>query len=637
MRRRKKLIEPLTLFPLVNPRMSARDWDNLKLGNETLAFVKNSLGFEKASPVQAAAIPLFLSNKDVAVEACTGSGKTLAFLIPVVEMIIRSNEPVPGGRFRIRSVILSPTRELANQIHDILSKYLKSSEGLSKAIASVNFVGGRPDGIEEKMLAGCFGKSVICVCTPGRARHILLGSKDVVLKFCDILILDEADRLLTADFETEVSSILSALPKQRRTGLFSATLGTDDLSDLIKRAGLRNPARIKVSRATTSENATSHELPSQLKNYYTSCEQHKKLSHLIPFLKQRVEAKETVIVFFLTCASVEFHYEAVKALLNNAGTDSSVVHKLHGRMTSKNRKSCYKKFLKSEGSVLLATDLVARGIDVENIKWIVQFDCPQDPSFFIHRVGRTARAGNSGASLAFMCPNEVVAYLAFLENKGVVLNKFPMKSLQATSATVPEEMCEFLRENLTSKRREDMLKANAGFVSFVRAYQEHKLKLIFSWKEVDVGHIAQSFGVLRIPRVKEILGNKIEHFVNSPIVPDTVAFSDPKRDEARLAEVEAEKAAKAVEPKKQQVAAKKQKEPEKRTRSDKRETKRRNVVEEWESLATEERLAKKLRSGKISQEQFDQLVDAISEAESDSEVEEEPKKRQSFNRRKFMS
>ena len=259
--------------------MSNREWGNLNLSNDTLQFVRDTLGFSKASPVQAAAIPLFLSNKDVAVEACTGSGKTLAFLIPIVEMMLRSAEPVPEGRYRIRSIILSPTRELATQIHDILTRYLASSETLNKNIASVNFVGGRPDGIEEKLLLSCMRKSVICVCTPGRAKHILLNRKDVVLKFCDVLILDEADRLLTTDFEAEVSSILSALPKQRRTGLFSATLGTDDLSDLIKRAGLRNPARIKVSRATTgsSENGSSHELPSQLTNYYSTCEQHKKI------------------------------------------------------------------------------------------------------------------------------------------------------------------------------------------------------------------------------------------------------------------------------------------------------------------------------------------------------------------------
>jgi ATP-dependent RNA helicase DDX55/SPB4 len=612
--------------------MSNRDWENLKLSQQSLTFVKGVLKFERASPVQAAVIPLFLSNKDVAVEACTGSGKTLAFLIPVVEMILRSEEPVVEGRYRIRSIIISPTRELANQIHEILNQYLKSTEALSKAIGCVNFVGGRPDGVEEKMLSGCKGKSVVCVCTPGRAKHILLAAKDTSLKNCDILVLDEADRLLTGDFETDVAAILAALPKQRRTGLFSATLGTDDLGDLIKRAGLRNPARVKVSRASASnENSSSHELPSQLKNFYTACEQHKKLSLLVPFLKQRIEAKESVIVFFLTCASVEFHFEAVKALLKDAGVDNSDVHKLHGRMTPKTRKSSYKKFLKSDNAVLLATDLVARGIDVDNIKWIVQFDCPQDPSFFIHRVGRTARGGKTGASLAFMCPNEVTAYLPYLENKGVALSKYPLKSLD--TSVVPEDICEYIRTRLTTQKREDLLKANAAFVSFVRAYQEHKLKLIFSWKEVDVGHIAQSFGVLRIPRVKEILGKKIENFENSPVVPDSVVFSDPKKEEARQEELRQAATEKKIEEKPKPVV-KKEVIEHKRTRSEKRQAKRRNSAEEWRSLATEERLAKKLKAGKISAEEFDELVDAISEEgsdESSSESETEHVVKKRFN------
>lgn len=616
--------------------MSNREWDNLKLSPQTNKFVREDLKFARASPVQAAAIPLFLSNKDVAVEACTGSGKTLAFLIPIVEMILRSEETVPVGFFRIRSVILSPTRELANQIHEILNQYLKSDSSLSKAIGCVNFVGGRPDGIEEKLLQGCVGKSVICVCTPGRAKYLLLGSKTISLKHCDILILDEADRLLTGDFEVEVSSIISALPKQRRTGIFSATLGTDDLSDLIKRAGLRNPARIKVSRASLpgQENTSSHELPSQLKNYYATCEQHKKLSLLIPFLKQRIEAKEPVIVFFLTCASVEFHYEAVKGLLEDANVNSDMVHKLHGRMTPKTRKSCYKKFLKSDNAVLLATDLVARGIDVENIKWIVQIDCPQDPSFFIHRVGRTARGGKTGSSLALMCPNEVTAYLPFLENKGVVLNPFPLKSLP--ECTLPNDMCSYIRSRLTTKRREDLLKASAAFVSFVRAYQEHKLKIIFSWKEVDVGQIAQSFGVLRIPRVKEILGKRIENFENSEIAPDDVKFADLKREEARQEELRLAAETKVeTKPK----PAKKEVVEQKRTRSEKRKAKRRNVDEEWRCLATETRLAKKLKACKITQEEFDELVDAITDESGDdeSEVEEEvqmPRKQNKFHQKK---
>ena len=580
--------------------MSSRDWENLQVSAETLAFVKDTLKFDRATPVQAAVIPLFLNNKDVAVEACTGSGKTLCFLIPVVEMILRSSEPIPEGRYRIRSVIISPTRELATQIYDILVSYLKSSQKLQSQVASVCFVGGRPDTVEQKMLAGCTGRSVICVCTPGRAKFLLL--KDVVLKHCDILVLDEADRLLMTDFETEVSTILRALPKQRRTGLFSATLGSDDLSDLVKKAGLRNPARIKVSRSGNEH----HEMPSHLQNFYAVAEQNEKLFVLVDFLRTQLKANATILVFFLTCASVEFHFEALTQLLGSG------VFKLHGRMTPKTRKSSYKKFLKAEGaSVLVATDLVARGIDIEAVSWVVQFDCPQDPSFFIHRVGRTARGGSRGSSLALMCPHESVAYVPYLENKGVALQELEGHTNERTNA------CSYIRSTMTELNRDYLLKANAAFVSFVRAYQEHKLKFVFNARELDLGLVAQSFGVLRLPRVKEILGKPILNFTNSAVAPEDVPFPDPEKERVRLVELAEKKT--ELPPK-----VPKPKAPvEERSRSEKRKAKTRNVAAEWESLASEQRLVRKLRAGKISKDQFDELMAGVGEGSGDEDEDDD--------------
>ena len=585
--------------------MSSRDWDNLNLSDETLSFVKNTLSFARATPVQAAVIPLFLSNKDVAVEACTGSGKTLCFLIPIVEMILRSIEVVPVGTFRIRSVIITPTRELATQIFDILTMYLKSCQKLQSLIAGVCFVGGRPDTVEQKMLASCVGRFVICVCTPGRAKFLLLKKSDIVLKHCDLLVLDEADRLLTTDFETEVSLILSCLPKQRRTGLFSATLSSEDLSNLVKKGGLRNPARVKVTRAVQLDDNTTHEMPSHLNNYYQVVAQDEKISHLLNFLKNLKSEEKfgRIIVFFLTCASVEFHYEAFRTLLGEGDS----VYKLHGRMTPKTRKSSYRKFLKSteKTPILLATDLVARGIDIDNVSWVCQFDCPQDPSFFIHRVGRTARGGNRGSSLAFICPNEAVAYIPYLENKGVVLT--PMNNI----ILQPElPMGEILRSKMTEVNRDHLLKASAAFVSFVRAYTEHKLKFIFNLKELDLGKLAQSFGVLRIPRVKEILGKHIENFTNSLVIPDTVRFTCSEKEEIRLKELADAKLHKTEKMDKTDKKAK-LKVPEVRRRSEKRKAKVRNVAAEWENLASEQRLVKKLRCGKITKAQFDSLVERV--------------------------
>ena len=281
-------------------------------------------------------------------------------------------------------------------------------------------------------------------------------------------------------------------------------------------------------------------------------------------------------------------------------------------MTPKVRKQSYKKFLKaSNGSVLLATDLVARGIDIDSIKWIVQFDCPQDPAFFTHRVGRTARGGKSGNSIAMICPNEVVAYIPYLENKGVHLTKHEAPS------TIEFDTCKYLRENMTEIRREDLLKATAGFVSFVRAYQEHKLRYIFELKEVNLGHVAQSFGALRVPRVKEILGKHIDDFERSEIASDSVPYTCPKKEAERLIELAQKKETEVVVVPKKKI----KEEPERRTRSDKRKAKRRNDDEHWDSLQAEERLAKKLRIGKITKEEYEAAVEGIEYSGDDTESE----------------
>jgi ATP-dependent RNA helicase DDX55/SPB4 len=591
--------------------------------------------FARATPVQAAVIPLFLNNKDVAVEACTGSGKTLSFSLPLVEMIRRTDEPIPGDKYRIRALVMTPTRELASQIHEIMASYLNSSTKLSSRMTSVCFVGGRPDTVEQKILRGCSGKNVICISTPGRAKAMLVNSKTVSLKSCDILVLDEADRLLTGDFSVEVSLILSALPKQRRTGLFSATLGADDLTDLIKKGGLRNPARVKVTRAVTT--GESHELPAHLRNYYLPLEQNQKLPVLANILSEKIAANETVIVFFLTCASVEFHYEAIKHWLSESdGSENSVsskVFKLHGRMTPKVRKQSYKKFLASStssGSVLLVTDLVARGIDIDNIKWIVQFDCPQDPSFFLHRVGRTARGGKAGSSVALICPKEAETYIPFLEKKGVSLTKYEggaHSDIPDPSAVANVDTCTYIREHLTTKSRDYLLKANAAFVSFIRAYQEHKLRYIFDMKDLDIGLVAQSFGVLRIPRVKEILGKRIENFEQSPIAPDDVAFLESTKEEERQKDL-AIKREEKLNPVKKETNEKSVEKPKKkellhRTRTQKREAKRKNIDDQWESLRAEELAAKKLKLGKITKEEYERLVEKIEYSGEDEDSEEE--------------
>jgi ATP-dependent RNA helicase DDX55/SPB4 len=199
--------------------------------------VLRSRGFERATPVQAAAIGLLAGNKDVAVEACTGSGKTLAFVLPLVEILSRAE-----SRFRphqVGAVVVSPTRELAKQIFDVAAPFLRT---IPRTSPPMLLVGGTDPARDVR---GFDDDGACClVGTPGRLDDVMIRAKTMDLKRVELLVLDEADRLLSMGFQKTLSAIIGRLPKQRRTGLFSATQ-TEEVEELA-RAGLRNPVRVTV-------------------------------------------------------------------------------------------------------------------------------------------------------------------------------------------------------------------------------------------------------------------------------------------------------------------------------------------------------------------------------------------------------
>jgi ATP-dependent RNA helicase DDX55/SPB4 len=237
-------------------------------------------------------------------------------------------------------------------------------------------------------------------------------------------------------------------------------------------------------------------------------------------------------------------------------------------------------------------------------------------SFFVHRVGRTARAGRDGSAVCLLLENEHEAYIAFLKQRGVELASLPTTGEVADSSPV-NGMVEKIRSSLTAVDREYLNKASAAFVSFVRAYQEHQLRYIFNLKELSLGDVALSFSCLQVPRVKEILGKKIEGWVPSEVKSESVPFLD-KAKEAKRQELLNKKAADKAEAEaevsknktKRQVAEQNQmkEETHQRTRSEKREAKRKAVEDEWLELQEEERMAKKLKKGKISKKDFDKWL-----------------------------
>jgi ATP-dependent RNA helicase DDX55/SPB4 len=480
-----------------------------------LRFVQNEK-FTRMTPVQAATIPQFLSHKDVAVQACTGSGKTLAFLIPAVEFILKRKKDLK--KQQIGALVLSPTRELAHQTHQVACSLCAACSlpdplllvgGSSSSSSAATFRPVAADLLNFQRLG-----SDLVIGTPGRVEDVLTRYAVMDCSELEYLILDEADVLLNMGFANTLQQILGRLPKMRRTGLFSATTNASSNSSLkewMGRAGLRNPVWIDVAvRSKTSNNengeqsgAKQQATPSSLTNYYLIASLDEKLSRLALFLQQHVDEK--IIVFFLTCASVEFYGSVLQQLLPNCTIES-----LHGKMVQKRREKTMERYRVAaaeegpKGGALFCTDVAARGLDVNDIHWVVQFDAPQDPSFYVHRVGRAGRAGRPGKSLIFLTRKEE-AYVDLLIMRKVPLSPLPASELccspytntleadksdtkeldevicsaspscrvmKSASGTLVEDILpKVLHLALTD--RDVLEKGTKAFTSYIRAYKEH--------------------------------------------------------------------------------------------------------------------------------------------------------------------
>lgn len=387
--------------------LSDKSWTDLKpsLSKVCLTGLER-LGFTSMTPVQSATIPLFMSNKDVAVEAVTGSGKTLAFVIPIVEML--SKREKPWTKSEVGALVITPTRELASQIAGVFEVFIPPELCLGLMIG----------GQDIQVNVDCINKlgAQIIVGTPGRLVDLLERPDNnlaLAIRSLEVVVLDEADRLLELGFEKSINTIISYLPKQRRTGLFSATL-TQDVKALI-RAGMRNPVTITVrdKRSATDLIPT----PKSLCNFYLTCSPIAKFSTLLSFLTLHSDKK--IIVFFATCACVSYFSDLTRRLCT-----SLKVLGLHGKMQTK-RQKLFTEFASLSSGVLICTDVLARGVDFPAVDWVVQFDPPSSAKAFVHRCGRTARMGQKGSALVMLLPTER-EYVEFLKlNQQVVLEEYP--------------------------------------------------------------------------------------------------------------------------------------------------------------------------------------------------------------------
>ncbi|KAI4482669.1 hypothetical protein M0804_008522 [Polistes exclamans] len=584
--------------------METENWKELDVAlSKPVLETLEELKFKTMTPVQAACIPLLLKGKDVAAEAVTGSGKTLAFLIPLLEILQR--RPDKWKSTEIGAVIITPTRELAVQISEVLANFLNKLLLLKQVI----LVGGTT--INEDIEKLKDGANII-VATPGRLEDMLSNCKSINLakrlKSLEILVLDEADRLLDLGFSKTLDTVLSYLPRLRRTGLFSATQ-TKELQQLI-RAGLRNPAFVSVKEKANIST------PSSLTNNYIVVQAENKLPTMISFIQQKgINLK--YMIFLSTCACVDYFSHVIQTILSKTR-----VLALHGKMKKK-RYKIFDKFRSMEGGILICTDVMARGIDISEVDWVLQYDPPSTASNFVHRCGRTARIGHQGSALLFLLKNED-AYVDFIKRN----QKVDVQEMKLEVCSDMARKCLKFMHDLQLKDRQIFDKANRAFVSYVQAYNKHECNLILRLKDIDLGNLAIGFGLLKMPRMPELKGRDVTSFVAPEIDFNSITYLNKEKERIRLEKLnefrntgtwprKIKRQFKQTESWTETKKKKLEKQEKRQRRKEKKKVlqekgidqvkkkKRSITAEELEELAKDVALIKKFKRKKITKEEFE--------------------------------
>ena len=348
-------------------------FEEMDLSKEVLRAIKD-MGFTTPSTVQAKTIPLMMSGADVNAIAPTGTGKTCAFGIPMLEYV-QLNEP------EVQEVVLAPTRELALQIGDELTKLAKYIKGCRIAV----LYGGQPI---PKQLAALKRKPQILVATPGRLLdHMNRGN--VHLNAVHTMVLDEADEMLNMGFVKDVTHIIEATPDERQMVLFSATTNQDVLTIAWKYQ--HDPIEVTVE-------ATKQDRP-QIAQYVISTEQNKKIDHLLYLLD--ADVYQRVMIF----CNTKFMTDRLTERLKKEGYQAECIH---GDVKQSQRNVVMNDFRRGKFPILIATDVAARGIDVDDVEAVINFDLPAENEYYLHRIGRTGRAHKHGVSFSLVTFQESV-------------------------------------------------------------------------------------------------------------------------------------------------------------------------------------------------------------------------------------
>lgn len=431
-------------------------------------------GFVKLTEIQKLAIPECLKGNDVLAAAKTGSGKTLSFLIPVVEKLIFESWSDMDG---LGALIITPTRELAVQIYEVLLKIGKFTQ-LSAGLV----IGGKDYNFEKDRV----GRVNILIGTPGRLLQHMDESATLHTDNLQMLVLDEADRILDMGFRKTLDAILGQLPASRQTLLFSATQ-TKSVGDLA-RLSMVEPKYINSNLANGGRGGDELDLPESLEQSYVIVPLNEKLSLLWSFIKSHLQAK--ILVFVSSSKQVHFIYEIFRKL-----QPGIPLMKLHGRQKQKARLETSLKFTQSKNCCLFATDVVARGLDFPAIDWVIQLDCPEDVSTYVHRVGRCARFGRQGKAMLMLMPSEEEGFVTQLNSKKIDVKKLNIKG--SKKKNIQPQI-----QSLCFNSAELKYLAQKAFISYCKSVIIQKNKSVFKIDQLPLDTFAASYGLPGMPKLK---------------------------------------------------------------------------------------------------------------------------------------
>lgn len=333
-------------------------------------------GYTNPTPIQQDAIPMALKKHDILGLAQTGTGKTAAFSIPIIQQLYQNK--VHGRKREIRALLITPTRELAIQINDCIKDYTKYT-GLRHCVIY--------GGVKQKAQMDELNKGIdILVATPGRLLD-LMNQKFINLDFITHFVLDEADRMLDMGFIHDIKRILPKLPKNKQTLFFSATM-PPAIAEL-SRSILKSPVKVEVAPVSSVVDVIEQSV------YFVEKQDKKDL--LIDLLKK--DKRQSVLVFSRT----KHGADKIARILCKAGIGSEAIH---GNKSQNARQRALTNFKSHKTRVLIATDIAARGIDVNQLELVINYDLPDVPETYVHRIGRTGRAGHSGTAFTFCAQDE---------------------------------------------------------------------------------------------------------------------------------------------------------------------------------------------------------------------------------------